>query len=88
MLTNLAGIYRQGRIELLDIPYQLKENTSVIITVLQVSHRTLTDSNINQVCPPWGRPVGLCAGEFVVPDDFDDPLPENLLRELVVMQCG
>lgn len=25
------------------------------------------------------RPFGLCAGEFVVPDDFDDPLPENLL---------
>ncbi len=22
------------------------------------------------------RPFGLCAGEFVVPDDFDDPLPE------------
>lgn len=21
------------------------------------------------------RPFGLCAGEFVVPDDFDDPLP-------------
>ncbi|MBI3743142.1 MAG: type II toxin-antitoxin system Phd/YefM family antitoxin [Chloroflexi bacterium] len=22
------------------------------------------------------RPFGLCAGEFTVPDDFDDPLPE------------
>jgi hypothetical protein len=21
------------------------------------------------------RPFGLCAGEFTVPDDFDDPLP-------------
>jgi len=27
------------------------------------------------------RPVGLCAGEFRVPDDFDDPLPEHILRE-------
>jgi antitoxin (DNA-binding transcriptional repressor) of toxin-antitoxin stability system len=26
------------------------------------------------------RPFGLCAGEFTVPDDFDDPLPENLLN--------
>jgi antitoxin (DNA-binding transcriptional repressor) of toxin-antitoxin stability system len=26
------------------------------------------------------RPVGLAAGEFVVPDDFDDPLPEDLLN--------
>lgn len=25
------------------------------------------------------RPIGLCEGEFVVPDDFDDPLPEDLL---------
>ena len=27
------------------------------------------------------RPFGLCAGEFTVPDDFDDPLPEHVLRE-------
>ena len=25
------------------------------------------------------RPVGLAAGEFMVPDDFDDPLPDELL---------
>jgi len=24
------------------------------------------------------RPFGLCAGMFRVPDDFDDPLPEEL----------
>lgn len=27
------------------------------------------------------RPFGLCAGEFTVPDNFDDPLPENLIRD-------
>jgi antitoxin (DNA-binding transcriptional repressor) of toxin-antitoxin stability system len=27
------------------------------------------------------RPFGLCAGEFVVPDDFDEPLPESTLNE-------
>lgn len=26
------------------------------------------------------RPFGLAAGEFTVPDDFDDPLPEDVLR--------
>ena len=26
------------------------------------------------------RPFGLAAGAFVVPDDFDDPLPEEILR--------
>jgi len=27
------------------------------------------------------RPFGLCAGAFVVPSDFDAPLPEQILRE-------
>jgi hypothetical protein len=27
------------------------------------------------------RPFGLCAGEFTVPDDFDDPLPEEIIQE-------
>jgi antitoxin (DNA-binding transcriptional repressor) of toxin-antitoxin stability system len=26
------------------------------------------------------RPAGLAAGEFTVPDDFDEPLPEAILR--------
>jgi antitoxin (DNA-binding transcriptional repressor) of toxin-antitoxin stability system len=26
------------------------------------------------------RPFGLCEGEFTVPDDFDAPLPEDLLN--------
>lgn len=25
------------------------------------------------------RPFGLCTGEFTVPDDFDAPLPEDIL---------
>lgn len=27
------------------------------------------------------RPFGLCEGEFTVPDDFDSPLPENLIED-------
>jgi antitoxin (DNA-binding transcriptional repressor) of toxin-antitoxin stability system len=26
------------------------------------------------------RPFGLCAGEFIVPDDFDAPLPKDILN--------
>ncbi len=26
------------------------------------------------------RPIGLCAGEFTVPDDFDAPLPDDVLN--------
>ena len=29
--------------------------------------------------PP--RPFGLCAGEFTVPNGFDDPLPEHIIQE-------
>lgn len=29
--------------------------------------------------PP--RPYGLCKGEFSVPDDFDSPLPEYIIKE-------
>jgi prevent-host-death family protein len=28
------------------------------------------------------RPFGLCAGEFTVPDDFDAPLPEGVVKEV------
>ena len=27
------------------------------------------------------RPFGLCTGEFVVPDDFDAPLPEHIMQD-------
>lgn len=27
------------------------------------------------------RPFGLCNGEFSVPDDFDAPLPEDIIKE-------
>jgi antitoxin (DNA-binding transcriptional repressor) of toxin-antitoxin stability system len=30
---------------------------------------------------PDPRPFGLAAGTFVVPDDFDAPLPDDVLRE-------
>lgn len=29
------------------------------------------------------RPFGLCAGAFIVPDDFDAPLPEEILSSFV-----
>jgi len=27
------------------------------------------------------RPFGLCSGQFKVPDDFDQPLPDDIVRE-------
>jgi antitoxin (DNA-binding transcriptional repressor) of toxin-antitoxin stability system len=31
-------------------------------------------------CVETLRPFGLCAGEFTVPEDFDAPLPEDILN--------
>jgi antitoxin (DNA-binding transcriptional repressor) of toxin-antitoxin stability system len=37
-------------------------------------------AEVKPVTPRERRPYGLCAGEFVVPKDFDDPLPEDILN--------
>jgi hypothetical protein len=37
-------------------------------------HQIFVNSSSKQL-----RPFGLCAGEFTVPNDFDAPLPEDLL---------
>lgn len=41
-------------------------------TLEQVENQLLTETKTL-------RPVGLAAGELVVPDDFDEPLPNELL---------
>jgi antitoxin (DNA-binding transcriptional repressor) of toxin-antitoxin stability system len=33
------------------------------------------------VSPNGQRPFGLCAGQFSVPPDFDDPLPADVMRD-------
>lgn len=48
------------------------ENVDVIVTVLDAETENTTSTR---------RPFGLAAGEFVVPDDFDDPLPDEVLEE-------
>jgi antitoxin (DNA-binding transcriptional repressor) of toxin-antitoxin stability system len=40
-------------------------------------------AEIKPLLPPGlqPRPFGLCSGQFTVPDDFDGPLPEDILQE-------
>jgi len=47
------------------------------IVVLRVGRAV---AELRPIKPPQ-RPFGLAAGSFTVPDDFDSPLPDNLLRE-------
>ena len=46
----------------------LPEKGSGLLTIL---HPTALDQP---------RPIGLAKGQFTVPDDFNDPLPEEVLR--------
>ena len=42
--------------------------------------KPITGHSIDAISPKL-RPFGLCAGEFTVPNDFDEPLPENIIAE-------
>ena len=42
-------------------------------------HRPLFEIHPVGERPMPRRKLGLCAGDFVVPDDFDTPLPDDLL---------
>lgn len=66
MQTIQAVIDKDGSVRLLE-PVHLTDSHLAIVTVLDVAPK-------NEL-----RPYGLCAGEFIVPDDFDDPLPDYLL---------
>lgn len=49
---------------------------------IQPSETLKNQNPPNEVIPKSKklRPFGLCAGEFVVPEDFDAPLPEEILN--------
>ncbi|MFZ2362221.1 MAG: hypothetical protein WA040_22970 [Anaerolineae bacterium] len=70
MLRTLeAVIDKRGAVQLLE-PVQLAAPRRALVTILDDSPE------------PRGqfmRPFGLAAGEFVVPDDFDEPLAADIL---------
>lgn len=69
-------------------PDEIRQNLSDFLERVQAGETVLivqagrTIAEVKPVTPAAStlRPVGLCAGEFTVPDDFDDPLPEDVLR--------
>jgi hypothetical protein len=48
MLNSVKGIYRNGKIELLEMPVNLSENTEVIVTFLQTNEIHLKIQGIEQ----------------------------------------
>lgn len=49
-------------------PERLPEKASGLLTILNPSR------------PSQLRPIGLAKGQFTVPDDFNAPLPEDILQ--------
>ena len=51
------------------------------LVIVQVDKPVATIKPIEKNYTKEPRPFGLCAGEFRVPDDFDDPLPEEIIEQ-------
>lgn len=65
--TYEAIVEENGLVRLVEDAF-LRPSQKVLVTVLETT-------------PLVGRrPSGLAAGLFVVPDDFDDPLPDEILK--------
>lgn len=68
---------------------ELQQNTAGLLARVEAGEHLLVvrgDRPVAELRPiagprPGPRPFGLAAGAFVVPDDFDAPLPDDVLRE-------
>ncbi|HLF90735.1 MAG TPA: hypothetical protein VI451_17445 [Anaerolineales bacterium] len=75
MLNTVWAVVREGKIVPVE-KIKLPENARVLVTFLpeeETEHKVAAAHS--------ARPFGLAAGEFIVPDDFDAPLPEDVLKE-------
>ena len=64
-----------------DISGYLRRVQAGEILVITDDNRPIAEIKPVSSGPQGLRPFGLCAGEFEVPDDFDDPLPDEILGE-------
>jgi hypothetical protein len=89
--TYEAIISENGDVELLE-PVKLARARRALVTVLDdspINHQQHPPEVVRYSIPVGKeqfiedsrRPYGLAAGQFVVPSDFDAPLPEEIVRE-------
>ncbi len=70
MVRTLEAIITEGgEVELLE-PVTLTARHRALVTILEEAP-VLYEL----------RPYGLAAGQFIVPDDFDVPLPDEILKD-------
>ncbi len=77
MLKSVEGIYRDGKIELSDLPKDVRDDTRVIVTFLETNHVDLRERGIDAAqaaelraqlgtfAEDWNSP------EMVAYDDYD-----------------
>ena len=90
--VSVRGVeeYFENGLELSNLVTQLKAYSSLIILKIEEHINRLEEleqsSKVKVETRPaissgkQLRPFGLCTGEFIVPDDFDAPLPEEILN--------
>lgn len=67
---------------------EAKKNLSALLRRVQrgetiaISHHNKPVAELRPIAarPSKARPAGLCRGDFVVPDDFNAPLSDDILR--------
>jgi hypothetical protein len=57
-----------------ELPQLTEDLAAQVLTFLRSARSTQATASTSP------RPYGLCAGEFTVPDDFDAPLPDDILQ--------
>ncbi len=77
MLKSVESVYRDGKIELTDLPKDVRDDTRVIVTFLETNHVDLRERGINEAqaaelraqlgtfAEDWNSP------EMAVYDDYD-----------------
>ena len=62
--------------------HELREDLERYLAEVEKGQTLVVTRNQATLPPPLQpRPIGLAAGQFIVPDDFDAPLPEDILDE-------
>ena len=64
-----------------DFPAYLRRVEAGESLLITDHNRPVAELKPVETAPNGRRPFGLCAGEFRVPNDFDDPLPDDILSE-------
>jgi len=81
---KLITIDESKQVILSDLPFSAGQKLQVIIVADESEVSLDENATIDAVMQQYRqkgkfRPFGLCAGEFTVPDDFNEPLPDEIL---------